>query len=105
MVGKGGLNDGRTHDGRAGGLSRMNTSCSSSSAVHNTQADFSRWRLWEKNDKSVGRGVYGSCAFFAELWAYFCLLTRGLGEKFLLKSQAQGFQGKSTTTRGRRENT
>lgn len=49
----------------------MNTSCSSSSAVHNTQADFSRWGLWEKNDKSVGRGVYGSCAFFAELWAYF----------------------------------
>lgn len=57
--------------------SRMNIhQCSSSSAVHNTQAGFSRWALWEKHDKSVGRGVDGSCACFAELCAYFWLLIR-----------------------------
>ena len=74
------------------GLSGMNmTHCSSSSAVCSTQADFSRWGWWEKNDKSVGTGVCGSCAFFAELCAYVFLLMRRLGEKFLLKSHAQGF--------------
>lgn len=65
--------------------------CSSSSAVHNIQAGFSRWGLWEKHDKSVGRGINGSCAFSAELCACFLLPVRKLGEKFLLKSQAQGF--------------
>lgn len=55
--------------------------CSSSSAVHNTQAGFSRWALWEKYDKSVGRGVNGSCACFAELCAYFFLLMRRGGRE------------------------
>lgn len=64
---------------------------SSSSAIHNTQAGFSRWGLWEKHDKSVGRGIYGSCDFSAELCACFLFLMRKLEEKFLLKSQAQGF--------------
>lgn len=47
--------------------------------------------LWEKHDKSVGRGINGSCAFSAELCACFLLPVRKSGEKFLLKFQAQGF--------------
>lgn len=45
---------------------------------------------WKENPRRMERGVWGSYDFF-EICAYYLLLMRKLGEKFLLWSQIQDF--------------
>lgn len=47
-------------------------------------------RDWKENPRRMGTGVWGSYDFF-EICAYYLLLMRKLGEKFLLWSQIQDF--------------